>query len=157
MVNHDVFLTHYRLCSFFRWKNPIKTSLKPQRPLSLPLELNGRWNRDMIKNSFWKPIFFLYRPLLIYNSAKSSGRGVRYYEKNHDKPYMAKKAIEYGTQGRENKVSIRDIDLTGSNLMPTLDKYLLDKIPPSPLGLWTEFTTIHQSSLDFIHAPPLYQ
>ena len=42
--------------------------------------------------------------------------------KNHDKPYMAKKANKSVTQGRKNKVLKRHIDLAGSNKMPILDK-----------------------------------
>ena len=35
--------------------------------------------------------------------------------KNNFKPYMAKKDIEIGTQGENNKVLKRHIDLTGIN------------------------------------------
>ena len=35
-------------------------------------------------------------------------------EKNIDKPYMAKKAIDSGTEGRKSKVLKRHIDMTGS-------------------------------------------
>ena len=52
---------------------------------------------------------------LIYNSAKLSGRGERFNKKKHDKPYMPKKAVNSGTQGRKNKDLKMHIDLTGSN------------------------------------------
>ena len=39
-------------------------------------------------------------------------------KKKHYKPYMAKKVIYPGTQGRKNKVLKRPIDLTGINKVP---------------------------------------
>ena len=42
--------------------------------------------------------------------------------KKHHKPYMAKKAIDSGTQGRKNKVLKRPIDyLTSINKGPIVD------------------------------------
>ena len=68
---------------------------------------------------------------LIYNSAKFSGRGERYYKKKHDKPYMPKKAMKSGTQGRKNKVLKRYSELTGSDKVQILDKGPSDKNPPT--------------------------
>ena len=44
-------------------------------------------------------------------------------KKKNDKPFMVKKAIESGTQGRKHKVLKGHIGLIGSNKMPTFDKY----------------------------------
>ena len=44
---------------------------------------------------------------------------------------MAKKAIDSGTQERKMFVSKRPIDLTGINKVTILDKYPVDKSPPT--------------------------
>ena len=40
------------------------------------------------------------------------------YKKKYYKPYMAKKTIDPGSQGRKYKVLKRPIDLTGINKVP---------------------------------------
>ena len=74
------------------------------------------------KKSFF--FYFKKRPgyKLIYNL---SGQGERYYKKTRQK------ALKFGTQGRKNKVSKRQIGWRGSNKVPSLDKSPLDKSPPT--------------------------
>ena len=50
---------------------------------------------------------------------------------------MAEKTTESGTQGKKNKVFKRPIDLTVINKVPTLDKYPVDKSPPSSVSCFT--------------------
>ena len=45
-----------------------------------------------------------------------------YDKKKHYKPYIAKQAIDCGTQGRKNKGLKRPVSLTGINKVPILDK-----------------------------------
>ena len=57
------------------------------------------------------------------NLGNLSGRGKRYIKKHE--PYLGEQAIK---SGRKKK---RQIDLTGINKIPTLDKCPVDKSPPS--------------------------
>ena len=46
--------------------------------------------------------------------------------KKHYKPYMARKAINSGTQDRNSKVFKGPIDMTGIHKVPILDKCPVD-------------------------------
>ena len=77
------------------------------------LHLLKSWTKNNL--CFWFQVNKKSGYKLIYNSAKLSGRGERYYKQKYDKLYMPKKALKSGTQGSKNQVLKMHIDLTSSN------------------------------------------
>ena len=71
------------------------------------------------------------------------------------KPYMAKKTIGPGTQGRKNKVLKSSIDLKGINKVPIVGKCPVGKSPatvPGYTGQSHSLQPAHSTPSSLIHA-----